>query len=240
MPTPRLTQSILTRQQAREFYDRLGASRDGHPFYARRAIRRLVEHSEFESASSVVEFGCGTGALAARLMEHVLPDYAKYTAFDLSQTMVQNTRRRLVKFGARVTITQTDGRPRVPLPPRCCDRFVSTYVLDLLSGPDIAKLLGQAWTLLRPDGLLCLTSLTFGRTPVSKLVIAIWQKVHLRSPEKVGGHRPISLSSYLGPASWKIVHSSTVVSRGVPSEVVIARPRGHSTASDAGSHELSR
>jgi ubiquinone/menaquinone biosynthesis C-methylase UbiE len=240
MATPRVTQSILTRQQAREFYDRLGARRDGHPFYARRAIRRLVEHGEFESASSVVEFGCGAGALAAQLMEHVLPTYATYTAFDLSETMVQNTRRRLVTFGARVTITQTDGRPRIPLPPRCCDRFVSTYVLDLLPGPDIAKLLSQAWTLLRPDGLLCLTSLTFGRTPMSKLAIAIWQRVHARWPEKVGGSRPIALSSYLGPASWKIVHSSTSVSRGVPSEIVIARPRGHGATNDDAGPALAR
>jgi len=227
MSPPRVTRPLLTREQVRSHYDGPGSSEDGQWAHGKRAVKRLIELGEFSTASQVVEFGCGNGALAQRLMEDHLPIYAKYSGFDLSETMVQNARSRLIPFGSRVTVTKTDGRPRVPLPQASCDRFVSTYVLELLTSQDIAKLLGQAWVLLRPGGLLCLASLTHGTTFLSRTVIKIWKRRHDKNPTKVGGCRPISLTPFLGPASWKVLYSDTVISRGVPSEVLVARPRAH-------------
>ena len=160
-------------------------------------------------------------------MEEELPGNATYAGFDLSETMTKMTRRRLVSYGARVSVTRTDGRPRIPLPPDSCDRFVSTYVLDLLPIGDITRTLDQAYKVLRPDGLLCLTSLTFGTNALSKLTIAAWLAVHSLKPSLVGGCRPIALSDYLGPASWKVLYSTTVISFGVPTQVLVAQPRAH-------------
>ncbi len=227
MSPPRITRSLLTRQQARTHYDKSGRWEDNLSFYGRPAIKRLLEQGEFGTASAVVEFGCGAGGLAQRLMEEHLPIYANYSGFDLSETMVQLTRKRLIPFGSRVSVTKTDGRARVPLPPASCDRFISTYVLDLLPSPEIAKLLSQAWTILRPGGLLCLTSVTNGTTLVSRMVIKVWKRLHDKDPALVGGCRPISITPFLGPASWKILYSTTVVARGVPSEVLVAQPRAH-------------
>ena len=218
---------MLTRQQARDFYDRFGRRQDRQSFYERRPIDRMVELGDFGSAEAVVEFGCGTGAFAQRLMDEELPGNATYAGFDLSETMTKMTRRRLVPYGARVSVTRTDGRPRIPLPPDSCDRFVSNYVLDLLPIGDITRTLDQAYKVLRPDGLLCLTSLTFGTNALSKLTIAAWLAVHSLKPSLVGGCRPISLSDYLGPASWKVLYSTTVIAFGVPTQVLIAQPRGH-------------
>jgi SAM-dependent methyltransferase len=219
---------MLTRQEARDFYDDFGRKQGRQSFYEKPALDRLVEIGDFGSAEAVVEFGCGTGAFAQRLIEEELPMKASYAGFDLSDTMVQTTRQRLVPCGARASVTRTDGRPRIPLPPGSCDRFVSTYVLDLLSSQDIARTLDQAWKVLRPDGLLCLTSLTYGTTLSSRIVVAAWLAIHSLRPSLVGGCRPISLGDYLGPASWKILYSTIVVARGVPSEVLVARPRAHS------------
>jgi SAM-dependent methyltransferase len=230
---------MLTRQQARDFYDRYGDKNQRPKFYERKAIKRLVEHADFETAESIVEFGCGAGRLADRLMTDVLPNNATYAGFDLSDTMVQLTRKRLIRFGSRVSVTRTDGRPRIPMPPRSCDRFVSTYVLDLLSTPDISRVLEQAWKVLRPNGTVCLTCLTYGSGPVARCINASWLAVHSLRPSVVRGARPISLADYMGPASWKILHSSTVLSWGVPSQVVIARPRAHSQG-DPGAKKLQR
>lgn len=227
MSPPRITRSLLTRQQARTHYDKSGRWEDNRSFYGRPAISRLLEHGDFGTASTVVEFGCGAGGLAQRLMEEHLPIYANYAGYDLSETMVQLTRKRLIPFGSRVSVTRTDGRARVPLPPASCDRFVATYVLGLLPSPEIAKLLSQAWTVLRPGGLLCLTNVTNGNTLVSRMVIRVWKRLHEKDPALVGGCRPITITPFLGPASWKILYSTTVVARGVPSEVLVARPRAH-------------
>ena len=227
MSSAPVTGPLLTRQQARDFYDRFGRRHDRQSPYERRPIDRLVELGHFGSAEAVVEFGCGTGAFAQRLMDTELPGNATYAGFDLSETMTELTRQRLVPYGARVSVTRTDGRPRIPLPPDSCDRFVSNYVLDLLPIGDITRTLDQAYTLLRPDGLLCLTSLTFGTNALSKLTIAAWQAVHSLKPSLVGGCRPISLGDYLGPASWKVLHSTTVIGFGVPTQVLVAQPRDH-------------
>ena len=231
MSPPIITRSLLTRQEARAHYDKSGKWEDNLSFYGRPAVARLLDLGDFGTASEVVEFGCGAGGLAQLLLEEHLPIYANYSGFDLSDTMVQLTRKRLIPFGARVSVTQTDGRPRVPLPPASCDRFVSTYVLDLLPSQEIAKLLSQAWMILRPGGLLCLANVTNGTTFISRTVIRAWKKLHDRDSARVGGRRPISVLPLLGPASWKILYSDTVIARGVPSEVLVARPRAHAKAS---------
>jgi len=227
MSSAPVTGPLLTRQQARDFYDRVGRRHDRQSPYERRPIDRLVELGNFGAAEAVVEFGCGTGAFAQRLMDTELPGNATYAGFDLSETMTKLARQRLVPYGARVSVTRTDGRPRIPLPPDSCDRFVSNYVLDLLPIGDITRTLDQAYKLLRPHGLLCLTSLTFGTNALSKLTIAAWWAVHSLKPSLVGGCRPISLTDYLGPASWKVLYSTTIVTYGVPSQVLVAQPRGH-------------
>ena len=228
MPSTPVTRPILTRQQARDFYDRFGRRQDRQAYYENAALDRLLEHGNFGSAEAVVEFGCGTGRFAKTLLEEHLPENATYIGFDLSETMVQLTRKRLLAAGTRASVVRTDGRPRVPLPPTSCDRFVSTYVLDLLSHQDISRTLEQAWRVLRPGGLLCLTSLSYGTTILSRWIVASWLAIHSLRPSLVGGCRPISLTDFLGLASWKILYSTTVVSWGVPSEVLVARPRAHS------------
>jgi hypothetical protein len=68
------------------------------------------------------------------------------------------------------------------------------------------------------------------------LTIAAWLAVHSLKPSLVGGCRPISLTDYLGPASWKVLYSTTLVAFGVPSQVLVARPRGHGH-DQSGTHE---
>lgn len=228
MPPASVARPTLTRKQARNFYDRFGRWQKSQVKYEKPALDCLVEHGAFGEANAIVEFGCGPGDFAQRLVAEEMHATATYAAFDLSETMADLARNRLAPFGSRAIVTRTDGRPRIPLPAASCDRFISNYVLDLLSGQDILRTLEQAWRVLRPDGLLCLTSLTYGTTLGSKLTIAAWLAVHSLRPSLVGGCRPIVLNDFLGPASWKVRYSNTVVSRGVPSQVLIARPRVHS------------
>ena len=108
MSSTPITRPMLTRQQAREHYDRRGRRPKGPARFERKAIERLIEVGDFGLAESVVEFGCGDGSLAQRLMEKELPMKATYAAFDVSDTMVQATRKRMVPFGSRVSVTKTD------------------------------------------------------------------------------------------------------------------------------------
>jgi cyclopropane fatty-acyl-phospholipid synthase-like methyltransferase len=161
---------MLTHQQATAFYDHLGARQDWQAFYEAPATGDLIAHASFETAQTVFEFGCGTGAFAERVLARHLPPRARYLAVDSSSTMVRLAQASLAHFGNRVAVLQTDGALRFDEVSGSFERFVSTYVLDLLSLLEMAQLLAEAHRLLVADGRLCLVSLTRGETPLARLV----------------------------------------------------------------------
>ncbi len=218
-PAPR----TLSREEARAFYDRFGAKQDLQ-FYENRAVEEPLARSAFEKATAVVELGCGTGRLAERLLREHLPLGATYHGFDVSATMVGLARARLGPWSDRARVEQTSGAPFLPRPNESCDRFLSTYVLDLLSEEDIRATLLEAGRLLVPGGLLCLAGLTIGEKGFSRAVCFLWSRVHALRPALVGGCRPIRLLEFLG-GEWRLLHRGAVSSFGVSSEVVVAEAR---------------
>jgi SAM-dependent methyltransferase len=215
----------LSPAEAKRFYDRLGSRQDWQGFFENPAINEMVEHAAFNSARSVFEFGCGTGALAARLLQQHLPSDAGYVGIDISTTMVSLARERLKPWSDRARVYQTDGSPRMPEPDRSFDRFVSTYVFDLLAPDFIDQLLSEAQRLLVPGGKLCLVSMTFGATRLSRAVCWGWQRLWRLSPGIVGGCHPIELADYLRSESWIPDYTSKVTSWGITSEVLVVSAR---------------
>jgi ubiquinone/menaquinone biosynthesis C-methylase UbiE len=216
--------SMLTHEQATCFYNRLGAKQDWQAFFETPATRDLIAHAAFESAQAVVEFGCGTGAFAEQVLTHHLPQEATYLAVDSSPAMVHLALARLARFGARVKVRQTDGSLQVGERAGSCDRFVSNYVLDLLSPTDIARLLEEARRLLVADGALCLVSLTGGPTLLSRLVSWTWTQLYGLNPQLVGGCRLLDLRTCVPATNWRIDYAQVVTRFGVSSQVLVARP----------------
>ena len=212
----------LTHEEARRFYDRFGAKQDSQGFYERRALAGLIQHLELAKARAVVEFGCGTGRLAAELLADHLGPECRYLGLDLSRTMVDLARARVAPFGARAEIRQTDGSPRIDAPDGSFDRFVSTYVLDLLPAAEIRALLAEAHRLLAPGGRLGIAGLTYGEAGAARAVSWLWGRIHRLRPALVGGCRPIDVAAFLGEGGWEIRHRSIVSPWGVASELVVA------------------
>jgi ubiquinone/menaquinone biosynthesis C-methylase UbiE len=212
---------VLSHEQARSFYDHFGRKQDLQRFYEDQAIEVLLRHARFESAKAVVELGCGTGRLAARLLHERLPPEATYVGFDVSPTMVELSRARVARWANRATVQLTDGSPSLPVDDDTCDRFVSTYVLDLLSEEEIRAMLSEARRILSLDGRLCLASLTFGQGLSSRLVGRLWGLLHSLNPRLVGGCRPLCLEDFMN-SDWKIVQHDVVCAFGICSEVLIA------------------
>lgn len=221
----------LSEQQARAFYDRLGKKQDTQAFYEDPAIQALLAHGDFEDACVVYEFGCGTGRLAERILRDYLPATSWYRGVDISSTMVELARQRLIPFGDRAGVQLSDGSVTIEAPDGSIDRIVSTYVLDLLPLPKIRAFLDEANRVLTWDGRLCLVGLTEGTTPVSRAVAGVWKAVHRLRPGLVGGCRPLKLIDLLPPDDWTVIHHEVVVAYGIPSEVLVAAPhrrrRGH-------------
>jgi ubiquinone/menaquinone biosynthesis C-methylase UbiE len=214
----------LSHDEAKAFYDRFGARQDGQAFYEDAALDELVRHSRFARAREVVEFGCGTGRLALRLLAEELPADAHYLGLDLSDTMVALASSRLAPYGERADVRLCDTEVRLPVPDGSVDRVVSTYVIDLLSETDTRRLLAEARRVLRHDGRLCLVGLTRGVSLLGRTVSSIWTGIHGLRPAWVGGCRPVVLAPQLERSGWSIGHSWIVRTWGIPSEVLVAGP----------------
>jgi ubiquinone/menaquinone biosynthesis C-methylase UbiE len=212
----------LSHEEARRFYDRFGARQDSQLWYEREAVARMCARLDLDAARSVVELGCGTGRLAAELLDGVLPPDARYLGLDSSETMVSLAHARTARFGDRVEIRRTDGEPRIDAPDGTFDRFLSTYVLDLLSEADVRAVLAEARRVLAPGGRLGLVSLTCGESLLSRGLTRVWEAVHRINPAWVGGCRPLELEGFVAESGFAVLHHERVEQLGVASEVCVA------------------
>jgi ubiquinone/menaquinone biosynthesis C-methylase UbiE len=214
--------NMLSYQQSKAFYDRFGKKQDWQSFYEDVATGALIRNGEFLNASAVLEFGCGTGRFGERLLEGHLPPNARYVGIDISDTMVALAKERLARFGARAEVYLTDGSPQLDFGAATFNRFVSNYVLDLLTFEDIRTVLQEAWRILSEGGLLGLTSLTHGFTAMSRVVENIWTTMHAIRPMLVGGCRPINLLEFATEPRWRLRCDDKFSKYGVPSEILVA------------------
>ncbi|RME25231.1 MAG: class I SAM-dependent methyltransferase [Candidatus Zixiibacteriota bacterium] len=213
---------MLTPAEIKRFYDAFGQKQD-RQFYEAKPVDALIAQGAFHTAQYVIELGCGTGKLAARLLRDVLPPSCRYLGLDISDTMIALCRDNLAPFGDRAECRQTDGTAAIAVPDNTADRFIAAYVLDLLSPDDIEAVLAEARRVLRADGTLCLAGLTHGTSISSRLVERIWNGLFALSPKIVGGCRPIKLRAFVAADCWQVAYDETIVSYGVPSEVLVAR-----------------
>jgi SAM-dependent methyltransferase len=220
-----MTPTFITHEQARRFYDRVGRGQDARPISERRALDELAARGDFAGATAVIEFGCGTGRFAARLLREALPGGATYLGLDVSPHMVQLASAAVAPWAGRARVELTDGSVHFPVSDASSDRVVSTYVLDLLSPADAAAFVAEARRVLRPAGLLALASLAPGRTSPARLVTRLWQAVWNLNPALLGGCRPLQLRTLLDPADWDPVAGSTVTDWFLSSDVLVARRR---------------
>jgi len=215
----------LSHDEARRVYDRIGAWQDSQAFYEDRAVGVLLQHADFETAARVFEFGCGTGRFAEGLLSRRLAPTATYRGVDLSPKMIALARERIAPWSARASVRLTDGSPPDGEPAASCDRFVSSYVLDLLSEEDVASVLRAAHRMLERGGLLCLVGLSFGERRIARLVSRAWSGLHALRPALVGGCRPLELQRWVRPPDWEVLHHERVSAFAVTSEAIVARPR---------------
>ncbi len=213
---------VVTHQQARRIYDLIGRAQDTRPLSERRALDELAGTCAFESAGAVFEFGCGTGRYAAGLLGDRLARDCRYVGCDVSPRMVALASRRLASWAPRARVLLTDGLPWLAEPDASFDRFISTYVLDLLGAEDIGVVLAEAHRVLRPGGLIGLVSLTKGASVSARILTTAWERLWAVSPWILGGCRPLEITTYLSRGSWRVRHDKSVGTYLLTSQVVVA------------------
>lgn len=217
-------QMPLDSEAARRVYNRIGRFQDTQRFYEDPATLLLVELADLDSGHAVFELGCGTARLAVKLLTSSLPSDARYLGVDVSPVMVRLASHRLAPWAGRATVQLLEP-PAVTLPGDngTFDRFIASYVFDLLTPAAASALIAEAARLLVPGGQLGLVSLTHGPTASSRVISSVWNAITRRWPSLVGGCNPIELADLVTGPEWAVQQREVVVRFGVPSEVVVAR-----------------
>ncbi len=216
----------LSSDQARRAYDRIGRLQDTQRIYEGPAVAALVAAGSFADAHTVIEVGCGTGALAARLLGRVLPENAHYLGVELSPRMAAIARRRVARFGNRAEIRIGDAAERLPVEDGRADRVVAAYVLDLLPPERAEAVVAESARALASDGFLCLASLTTGHRGAAQLLTTAWDRLWSLAPQLVGGCRPSDVLALLAGPDWCVESAEVVTTLAIPTQVVIARRAG--------------
>jgi SAM-dependent methyltransferase len=218
----RLPGGALAPEAIARVYDRFGRLQDSQRFYEDGPVRLMVEQADLTHASAVFELGCGTGRVAQHLLKYVLPPDCTYVGVDVSPRMVDLSRERLRRWADRVTVSRVDGRLPLPADEGTVDRFLSTYVFDLLDPADAAATVQDAARIVVDGGLLALVSLAPADHGPRRWVSRAWTAVWDRWPGLVGGCRPLSLHGLIGP-EWWITGELTTARWGLTSTVLVAR-----------------
>lgn len=212
---------VLSSSEVIDYYGRLGKKLDYVNFYGFSALKDLIANADFESATNLFEFGCGTGKFAARLLKrHLQPD-TRYLGVDASPEMVKLAKSRLKAYPKQALVMLSEKPVQLPPVDGVADRIISTYVLDLLPEDDIALFFEESYRALSADGKLCLVSLHQGKNLPSRIVSRLWQAAFERRPDLVGGCRPIDLDLFINRNLWRIAYRKVRAPFGVASEVWI-------------------
>jgi ubiquinone/menaquinone biosynthesis C-methylase UbiE len=213
---------VFNPDQARAFYDRFGRMQDQQAFYEDRALNDMIAHADFPSAQAVFELGCGTGRLAEQLLSDQLPASASYLGVDVSSTMIELASARVMKFADRARVVLVNGSPTIAAADCEYDRFLSSFVLDLMPAENIKAVLMEARRVLQPAGQLALVGLCHGFNRGTRLVDGVWSWLARHRPGWVGGCRPIDLTEFVREPDWSIVYHQRLSSFLVPMEVLVA------------------
>ncbi|MBI3895562.1 MAG: methyltransferase domain-containing protein [Acidobacteria bacterium] len=174
------------------------------------------ELASVRSGEAVLEVGVGPGimleSLARANSEGII------AGIDLTPAMLQRTRRRFRHRSlASPALFQADVR-FLPFADGSFDMVFSSYLLDLLSIPNIEKALQEMRRVIRPSGRLMLVYLSQDKPWFNR----IWGFFYWMVPMLLGGCRPIHVAAHLPSAGFAVVATRRITQWGIPAELILA------------------
>ena len=209
-----MIEETICADQARRFYDRVGALYDWADFYETSAKRLGLEMLQLQSGHRLLNAGSGTGKAHLKFQKAVSPGFAM--GVDLSAVMAGLTRQRTGAPVCQGSVSQ------LPFAGGSFDRVYSSYVLDLIPHTELPGVIDEFRRVLKPGGRMVIITLTEGTTTGSRALVALWKAAYSIAPVACGGCRPLQLSNLVKESGFTDIDRQVVIQLGVPSEIISA------------------
>ncbi len=216
------TRIARSKEQARDNYNRMSRfygllSAGSEKKFVKAAIEGFLKPEEGEY---ILEPGFGSGQVLAALAEMV-GDEGKVYGIDISDGMVEVTRKRLERKGlaGRVELTRGDAAAE-PYPDDLFDGIFMSFTLELFESPEIPVVLGECRRVLKEGGRLCVASMSDQGKQGMMARLYLWS--HRRFPSFVDC-RPIYARGFVAEAGFRIDGYRIMSMWGLPVEIVLGR-----------------
>jgi tRNA (cmo5U34)-methyltransferase len=137
---------------------------------------------------AVLDLGVGSGLVAEAVLDR-LP-HARLVEVDFSPPMLDLARRRLARFGSRVTLVHGDlsQLDRLELPRMSYRAAISVQTLHHLTGREWAAYARWAADLIEPDGLIVIVDRVLITEALYRDWAVVWSRLDSRVPASYGEH----------------------------------------------------
>jgi ubiquinone/menaquinone biosynthesis C-methylase UbiE len=210
-----------SRSEAQANYDRISRWYDLFEGIWERNARNIgLEKLAVREGETVLEIGFGTGHGIASLARSVGKS-GKVYGIDLSPRMLELTSAKIARMGLspRVVLKCGDAL-ELFYEEKFFDAVFISFALELFDTPEIPRLLGKCFLVLRNGGRICVVSIS--KEGTSKPMRNIYEFGHQKLPRLLDC-RPIFVRKSLGQTGFEILDSARMSILGLPVEIVLAR-----------------
>lgn len=187
-----------------------------------KAAKEVLRLASIKDGANVLEIACGTGVVFEKIVKS--NPSGNNTGVDLSPEMLQKARKRLSGLDGHFQLLEGDIF-NMTLEASQFDVVINNFMVDLMPEDSFNKLAEAFYKLLKPDGVLVISTFSFG----TKRIHRMWYWIAKHFPDMLTGCRPVAFKEYLLNAGFEIQSDIQISQHTFPSEVIKAKkPTGHS------------
>lgn len=207
--------------EAGSLYDGIAKNYDLWARLTESKARKLaLRRAAVEEGQATLEVAVGTGIAFLELVRRNRT--GRNVGIDISPGMMAKARTRLEESGETNYELLEASAFAIPAPAPSFDLVMNSYMFDLIPHDDWDTIVAEFRRVLKSDGRLVLTNMTFAESRFS----GVFDWVYRKHPRLLGGCRAVRLSPALERGGFDVVYRRYVQQTLFPSEVIVARPKG--------------
>lgn len=179
-----------------------------------KALRKVIEIADIKNGEKILEVAVGTGYLFEKIVE--INSRGENEGIDITPKMLEVAGRRLNKY-SNYNLKEASAY-NLPYGANSFDLIINNYMLDLLPEEDINLILDEFYRVLKPDGRIVISSMSFGEKWYNK----IWYYISKFLPKLMTGCRPVPLKRYIKNSKFRVIKSIEISQNTFPTKIVKA------------------